>query len=118
MDSTSAVSAEERAGGEILHLRTERPLGNLLDSEVALRLTEIFASLVERREVKAVVLAGALQHFSYDASVQEHRVGEVEGMLDGFHRLLRVVANSCVVVLSAVREMCLGGGLELASFGH
>ncbi len=114
----SAASAEEFAGGEILRVRIERPPGNILDSEVTLRLTEVFASLAERREVKAVVLAGALQHFSYGASVQEHRVGEVEGMLARFHGLLRVVANSGVVVLSAVRGRCLGGGLELASFGH
>jgi cyclohexa-1,5-dienecarbonyl-CoA hydratase len=55
-------------------------------------------------------------HFSFGASVEEHLPGKCDSMIRGFHRLLRMMLESNVVTLAAVRGQCLGGALELASF--
>jgi len=114
----SGVRVEELGSGALLRLTLDRPPANILDSAMTLELTRVFASLEERPETRAVLITGAGGHFSYGASVEEHRADRVEGMLRRFHELFRVIAKSGVVLLCAVRGQCLGGGLELASFGQ
>ena len=104
--------------GAMLRVTLDRPPANILDSAMTLELTRVFASLEERPRTSAVLITGAGDHFSYGASVEEHRANQVEGMLRRFHELFRVIARSGVVLLCAVRGQCLGGGLELASFGQ
>jgi len=117
MDPERAVSVE-RLSNSTMSVELDRPPGNILDACMTLELTALFESLAEEREVSAVILSGAGTHFSYGASVEEHRAAEVAEMLRRFHQLFRTIAKSGVVLLAAVRGQCLGGGLELASFAQ
>lgn len=92
--------------------------GNILDGLLMDSLGEVFREAREAPHLKAIVLEGAGDHFSFGASVQEHLPEHVRSMTSRFHRLLCSVVNSRVVVLTAVRGQCLGGALELATLSH
>jgi cyclohexa-1,5-dienecarbonyl-CoA hydratase len=92
--------------------------GNVLDAALMEAATEVFRDARRTATLKAIVIEGAGDHFSFGASVEEHLPGQVHQMLDRFGVLLRAVAESAVVVLAAVRGQCLGGGLELVSLAH
>ena len=94
----------------------DAPKGNVLDSEMTSELTEVFRAAQAEPRLKAVILTAEGDHFSFGASVAEHRREEVAAMLAGFHGLFRQMARANVPVLSAVRGACLGGGLELVAF--
>jgi cyclohexa-1,5-dienecarbonyl-CoA hydratase len=66
--------------------------------------------------VGTLLITGEGRHFSFGASVEEHRPSHVGEMLQQFHALFRDLLDSGLVALAAVRGQCLGGGLELAAF--
>ena len=92
--------------------------GNIIDMAMMENLTDVFQKAKKARELRAVCVEGEGKHFSFGASVPEHLPEQVNRMLPGFHELFRVMADSHVVLMAAVRGQCLGGGLELASFCH
>ena len=92
--------------------------GNILDGRMCGALAEAFREAAATRSVKAIVLEGEGADFSFGASVEEHLPDRVAGMLRGFHDLFRVMLESAVPTLAAVRGRCLGGGMELAAFCH
>lgn len=106
---------EHRHDGGVLHLTLDAPKGNVLDRALIERLREALAACV-RPEHRAIVFEGAGPHFSFGASVAEHRRQEARAMLDAFHGLFRQLAELSVPTAALVRGQCLGGGLELASY--
>jgi cyclohexa-1,5-dienecarbonyl-CoA hydratase len=115
--STGPVRVAEPEPG-LWHVHLAAPKANVLDRDMIRALTEVFANARGARELKAVCVTGEGPHFSFGASVAEHRADRVAAMLDGFHNLFRTIADTGVVALAAVRGQCLGGGLELAAFCH
>lgn len=114
--SPARVTLEE--DGSLLRILLARPKGNILDTAM---VKAIRAALEEHRAaagLRSILFAGEGPHFSFGASVEEHRPGQVETMLPEFHRLFRDLAASGRVMLAAVTGCCLGGGLELAAFCH
>ncbi|MFQ5511103.1 MAG: enoyl-CoA hydratase/isomerase family protein [Candidatus Krumholzibacteriia bacterium] len=63
---------------------------------------------------KLIVLTGAGEHFSYGASVEEHKADSVGEMLPQFHRLIGGILDSDIPTVAKVSGLCLGGGFELA----
>ena len=92
--------------------------GNILDGRVMAALTEQFREARRQPALKAIVIQGAGDHFSFGASVQEHLPDHVEAMLATFRELIEAALDSSMVILAAVRGQCLGGGLELATVAH
>jgi cyclohexa-1,5-dienecarbonyl-CoA hydratase len=107
-----------REEGAVRHLILDAPKANVIDAAMTGALAEAFQQAADDPQVKAVLLEGAGDHFSFGASVEEHLPEQVAGMLRAFHGLFRTMAESRLVVLAAIRGQCLGGGLELASFAH
>jgi cyclohexa-1,5-dienecarbonyl-CoA hydratase len=64
--------------------------------------------------VKLVTIEGAGDHFSYGASVEEHRPAVVGDMLREFHRLILGLLAVPAPTAALVRGRCLGGGFEIA----
>jgi cyclohexa-1,5-dienecarbonyl-CoA hydratase len=117
-DSASPVRVTLEEDGSLLRVLLARPRGNILDTAM---VGAIRAALEEHRHtvgLRSILFAGEGPHFSFGASVEEHRPGAVEEMLPEFHRLFRDLAGSGRVLLAAVTGCCLGGGLELAAFCH
>jgi cyclohexa-1,5-dienecarbonyl-CoA hydratase len=87
--------------------------GNVLDRPLLGSLRALLRE-VEATPVKAVVLEGAGDHFSFGASIDEHRPAKVRSFLADFHALFLELFARPVVRLAVIRGQCLGGGLELA----
>ncbi len=100
----------------IWRVELDSPKGNVIDGIMTAELTQVFLAAAQEPRLKAVVLTGEGDHFSFGASVEEHRPEKVAKMLADFHGLFRVIAASGVPVIAAVRGSCLGGGLELVAF--
>ncbi len=99
----------------VLRLRLASPPGNILGMAMMEELGDRLEEHAEEHQLALVVFDGKGDHFSYGASVQEHRRAEVEKMLAAFRRLVdRIVATS-LPTAALVRGRCLGGGLELAA---
>jgi len=110
------VRVEVLDDGAIWRAWLATPKANILDMEKTAILDSVFERARDARALKAVVIEGAGDHFSFGASVPEHLPGRFEAMLAGFHGLFARMLDASVFTLAAVRGQCLGGGLELASF--
>jgi cyclohexa-1,5-dienecarbonyl-CoA hydratase len=106
------------AGGRLLRLRLDRPPANLVDRAMSAAIEAALARHLDEPDLLAVVIDAAGPHFSYGASIQEHRPDQVAAMLAEFHRLALRMLAAPVPLLVAVHGQCLGGGLELALAAH
>lgn len=116
MSAEATVRLEQLEQGAVWRVLLATPKANILDMEKTEQLCSIFDRARNEKGLKAIVLEGQGPHFSFGASVEEHRPDKVEAMLRGFHRLFHVMLEASVPTLAVVRGQCLGGGLELVSF--
>lgn len=109
------VRVERRSEGKLLWLTIENGKGNVLD---AATIAALRGALREHAQggVHAIAFEGAGAHFSFGASVAEHRREEAPAMLEAFHWLFRDLAELAIPTAAIVRGQCLGGGLELAAW--
>jgi len=109
------IQAQLRHDGAVLHVTLDAPPGNVLDIAM---IDSLRAVLHEHATLplKALLFEGAGEHFSYGASIEEHRADQVADMLQRFHALFRDLLAFSRPTVAVVRGACLGGGLELASF--
>jgi cyclohexa-1,5-dienecarbonyl-CoA hydratase len=108
------VQREERRNGAHIRLAIDHPPGNVLTREVMRQLRRHFDDLRRPARARLVTIEGAGDHFSYGASVDEHRPELVDAMLPEFHDLIRAVLALPAPTAAVVRGRCLGGGFELA----
>jgi cyclohexa-1,5-dienecarbonyl-CoA hydratase len=112
------IRAEVIEEGTLLRLLLDRPKGNVLSG---LMMTELTAALRHHQQdprLRLILLRGAGGHFSFGASVEEHRKAQAPAMLQTFHELCRTVAASPVPVAALVEGRCLGGAFELILCCH
>ena len=113
----SPIHAESMEQGRLLLLRLNRPKANILDAEMIAALAQALRE-GHRQDTCGVVLSHEGPHFSFGASVEEHRAEAAANMLAAFHGLFRQLHALGTPLLAAVGGQCLGGGLELAAFCH
>lgn len=112
------IAAGPLEEGRVLRILLNQPKGNVLTAQM---MREIVAALDAARQdarLKLVLIRGAGGHFSFGASVEEHRADTVAAMLRAFHGLLRDIAAFPVPIAALVEGRCLGGGFELALCCH
>jgi cyclohexa-1,5-dienecarbonyl-CoA hydratase len=112
------LSAWFEAEGRLLRLRLSRPKANLIDAATIAALDGALQQHLGNAALAAVLIDAEGPHFSFGASVEEHRPAECRAMLRSIHALIARLVESAVPILVAVRGQCLGGGLELALAGH
>ncbi|RMH88648.1 MAG: cyclohexa-1,5-dienecarbonyl-CoA hydratase [Calditrichaeota bacterium] len=100
--------------GAVAHIVLNAPRGNVLDRQMMTEIREVLESFWEQSHLKLIVFSGAGDHFSYGASVEEHRREEVSQMLTAFHSLFYFLMRLNIPLLAKISGFCLGGGLELA----
>ena len=110
-----SASAEE---GAVRRLTLDAGKGNIIDSKLVVELAEAHGAAVADPNAAAVVIDAAGPHFSFGASLEEHRPSAVAGMLKRLHALIRSLLESPIPTLFAVKGQCLGGGLELVLAGN
>jgi cyclohexa-1,5-dienecarbonyl-CoA hydratase len=103
-----------RHEGQLVRLVVDRPKGNIITAEVIGAMRASLAGLPAAGAVKLVTIEGAGDHFSFGASVEEHRPDMIGRMLPEFHALVRDLLAVPAPTAAVVRGKCLGGGFELA----
>jgi cyclohexa-1,5-dienecarbonyl-CoA hydratase len=115
---TAPLKSWVEADGRLLRLRLNRPKANLIDAAMIAALDRAFAAHGNAPLLSAVLIDAEGPHFSFGASVEEHRPAQCAEMLAALHRLVLAMVESPVPVLIAVQGQCLGGALEVALAGH
>ncbi len=112
------VNATLLEDNTLLRLVLDRPKGNVLTTEMMKALSEALAAQTGNPHLRMVMIRGAGNHFSFGASVEEHRKEQAPSMLAGFHAMIRQVASYPVPVAALVEGQCLGGAFELVLACH
>lgn len=108
----------EGASEGLLEIVLDHPRGNVLDMAMMRQLAAALEAHASGPGIRAVLLGAAGRHFSFGASVPEHRPDQAPGMLSIFHGLVRRLVNYPVPIVAAVQGRCLGGAFEVALCCH
>jgi enoyl-CoA hydratase len=100
-----------RIGGRVALVELDNPPMNAMSADSCAKVLEIFGTLQDDHEIRAVVLTGRGKAFCSGADLKEARQGEG---VSAFGRVLERVAGLRAPVIAAVNGHCIGGGLELA----
>jgi cyclohexa-1,5-dienecarbonyl-CoA hydratase len=106
------IKVEERDGGEATEITLGPAPANILSAKM---MNEISAQLKEEQKnkhKKLIIFSGEGKHFSFGASVEEHKPKQVGNMLPQFHQFIGEVLNCPIPTLAKVSGMCLGGSFE------
>jgi cyclohexa-1,5-dienecarbonyl-CoA hydratase len=116
--ATPIVNATLLEDGTLLRLVLDRPKGNVLTLEMMKALSEALSTHGGNPHLRMVFVRGAGNHFSFGASVEEHRKEQAPSMLAGFHAMIRQVASYPIPIAALVEGSCLGGAFELILACH
>jgi len=100
--------------GTVAQIILDDGKGNVLDSIMMQDLMQVFAEFKTKNELKLITFEGAGKHFSFGASVEEHRKEQAAAMISSFHKLFIEIRDLAVPTLAKITGQCLGGGMELA----
>ncbi len=114
----SPVLAWLEKDGTLLRLRLGRPKANIVDGAMITALQGTLHEHLASARLRGVLLDAEGPHFSFGASVEEHRPESCARMLQQLHTLILRILDCPVPFLVAVQGQCLGGGLEVAAAGH
>lgn len=117
-NATPIVESSLIEDGTLLRLVLNRPKGNILTLAMMNALSEALTAQADNPHLRMVLIRGAGKHFSFGASVEEHRKEQAPSMLKGFHAMIRKVAGYPVPVAALVEGSCLGGAFELILACH
>ena len=104
-----------RSEGRAAWLTLDRPPLNILDIAMMRELDAALELAVAQSDFLVLQGAGA-KGFSAGAEVADHVPERVGEMLAAFHAVFRRLARANCVTIAAVHGVCLGGGMELATF--
>ncbi len=108
------IKVEFSHGNSVARIYLAAPKGNVLDRDMMAELLETLKGFKKRNDLKLITFEGEGAHFSYGASVEEHKKENVAAMLHSFHQLFYDLIDLSVPTAAKISGFCLGGGLELA----
>lgn len=108
------VRAEARHDGGHLRLILDQPKANILSIALMHELRATLKDVGQRPQTRLVTIEGAGDHFSYGASVEEHRAERIAEALGELHGLVRDLLACPAPTAAVIRGRCLGGGFEVA----
>jgi cyclohexa-1,5-dienecarbonyl-CoA hydratase len=117
-NASPIVNATLLEEGTLLRLVLDKPKGNVLSLEMMEALSAALNAHRSNQHLRTVLIRGAGNHFSFGASVEEHKKEQASSMLAGFHSMIRQVANYPVPIAALVEGSCLGGAFELILACH
>lgn len=99
----------------VARLTLNRPPLNILDIAMMGELERALKQAVPRCDFLVFQGAGP-KGFSAGAEIADHEPKRVGKMLKAFHGIFRRLAATDCITMAAVHGVCLGGGMELATF--
>jgi cyclohexa-1,5-dienecarbonyl-CoA hydratase len=112
------LRAERLEDGAVLRITLDHPKGNVLSSAMMAEIASALGAHRDDPHLKLVFVRGAGGHFSFGASIEEHRREAVAAMLHRFHGFVRELAAYPVPVAALAEGRCLGGAFEMALVCH
>jgi len=100
--------------GSVAQIILDDGKGNILDSIMMSELMVAFGRFKGMNELKLITFEGAGKHFSFGASVEEHKKEMAGAMISSFHKLFTTLKDLAIPTLAKISGQCLGGGMELA----
>ena len=101
--------------GQLARIVLDRPKGNILDRAMIAALRAQLAVLTaEPGRCKLLAFEGAGAHFSFGASVEDHKRETAAEFLTAFDALFLELEALAIPTIALVRGQCLGGAAELA----
>ncbi len=107
------VTVDETYDGQVTEIVLGPPPGNIVTAKMMSELKSELAAVRANKKKKLIVVSGSGKHFSFGASVDEHRAELVRDMLPRFHDLVGRMIECEVPILAKVSGLCLGGGFEI-----
>lgn len=108
------ISVDYPYGNAVAKIILNDGKGNVLDHIMMEQLQAQLDKFAQSKNLKLITFEGAGKHFSFGASVEEHRKEHAAAMLRSFHRLFFTLRDLAVPALAKISGQCLGGGFELA----
>jgi len=112
--SYELIRVTELHDGQVAEIKLSSPPANIVSAAMMKEISLALDAIQEDPRKKLIILAGEGKHFSFGASVEEHKPELVSKMLPEFHRFIGRIINSAVPTLAKVSGLCLGGGFEVA----
>ena len=94
------IRSERRMDGAVLRLALDAPKGNVLSEAMLGAIVDALSDV--QNDTRLIVFEGAGKHFSFGASVEEHRAPQAQSMLTAFHGLFRELAKLAVPTCAVV----------------
>lgn len=108
------IRAERRRDRRHLRLVIDEPKTNILTIAAMRELRAAIADVPASSPTSLVTIEGAGDHFSFGASVAEHRRQAIAAALAELHGLVQDLLACPAPTAAIVRGRCLGGGFEVA----
>lgn len=110
------MTVHVQKSGRSMSISWERPPLNVLSIELLRELDAELLSCAAQTDVDVVIFRGAGERaFSAGVDIRDHTPEKVPEMLEVVHGVIRKLVALPQVSVAAVRGLCLGGGLEVAS---
>jgi cyclohexa-1,5-dienecarbonyl-CoA hydratase len=94
----------------------DRPPVNILNIEMMNEINRVLEDIIQRDDVKVVVIQSKQKAFSAGVDVGEHTADKVGEMLSAFGRMFQLLNQVKAITVAAVNGSALGGGCELATY--
>ncbi|NNM95976.1 MAG: cyclohexa-1,5-dienecarbonyl-CoA hydratase [Bacteroidia bacterium] len=112
------IRVEYLHSGAVASVILDDGKGNILDYIMMEDIQAALDSFSSNAALKLIVFEGAGKHFSFGASVEEHRKDSAAAMLRLFHSLFYSLGKLNIPCACKISGQCLGGGMELAIACH
>ena len=107
------IKVEEKNGGAVTEITLGPAPANILSEKMMQEITEQLSVERNNKHKKLIVFTGEGKHFSFGASVEEHKPEKVGAMLPSFHKFIGELLTCEIPTLAKVSGLCLGGSFEM-----
>ncbi len=111
--SYELIQVKETHDGAVTEIILGPGPANILSAQMMREISTQLKEDEKNHHKKLIVFASEGKHFSFGASVEEHKPGQVNDMLPAFHNFIEEIITCNIPTLAKVSGLCLGGAFEL-----
>ncbi len=107
------IKLEYQYDNAVARIILNAPKGNVLDIIMMQEIQSVLNEFRSLNGLKLITFEGEGKHFSFGASVEEHKKEQAGKMLENFHGLFYSLISLSIPTAAKVWGQCLGGAMEL-----